>query len=77
MKRGINVGYQRRGGGQQQDGTTTALALALALALAGTKPSVSVRIHQARLGTKKRGRDWSLISRQKQQRLAKSHGTAL
>jgi hypothetical protein len=76
MKRGINVGYQRRGGGQQQDGTTTT-ALALALALAGTKPSVSVRIHQARLGTKKRGRDWSLISRQKQQRLAKSHGTAL
>lgn len=71
MKRGINIGYQRRGGGQQQDGTTTALALA------GTKPSVSVRIIQARLGTKKRGRDWSLISRQKQQRLAKSHGTAL
>lgn len=74
MKRGINVSYQRRGGGQQQGGTTTT---ALALALAGTKPSVSVRIHQARLGTKKRGRDWSLISRQKQQRLAKGHGTAL
>lgn len=69
MKRGINVGYQRRGGGQQQDGTTTALA--------EKKSSVSVRIHQARPSSKKRGQDWSLISRQKQQRLAKSHGTAL
>lgn len=69
MKRGINVGYQRRGGGEQQDLTT--------MDAIDKEEAISVSQNSSSSATKKRGRDWSLISRQKQQRLTKSHGTAL
>lgn len=43
----------------------------------GRNEAVGVSQYSSSSATKKRGLDWSLISRQKQQHLAGSHGAAL